>query len=431
MGGSFLSGRVEPQIHTICGPRAAVLEINAAMLTVDLYKKLSVNDSLNLAQFVPWDAREVSVFTRGRWVRCEATWPDHLVESTIYLRDLPALPRDRVGRWTVGKNEHGGRVTASLRDSSPHVLVAGTTGSGKSMALRVATLGLSETCQLVLIDGKRGESLLACQHLPNLMGPVATDLESARDALGWTLNEMNRRYDQIARGEQLKFKSTDEHGLSRLVVIFDEFQAYTTDPIISDLLATITAQGRAAGVHTILATHHPVVDMFGDSVTKRELVMRYALKVTDFEASRVVLGVAAPRADRLAMNGDGWLLASSNVCHRVQGAYIDHADIDRASTSNPALDDWPEFVPEDVGQERHTRFEPARPEELALAIRAAKAGVGRPTLMRMFEEADVPVPGANRLRRIMRIGDEVWQLIADICDDNDYNDYDSEEDIDL
>ena len=427
MGGSFLSARVQPQIRTICGPRAAVLEINAAMLTVELYKKLSVDDSLNLAQFVPWDARQVSVFTRGRWVRCEAIWPDNLVESIVYLRDLPALPHDRVGRWTVGINEHGGRVTASLRDSSPHVLVAGTTGSGKSMAMQVATLGLSETCQLALIDGKRGESLLPCQHLPNIIGPVATDLDTARDALGWVVGEMNRRYDLIANGEKLKFKGTEEHGLSRLVVIFDEFQAYTTDPIISDLLATITSQGRAAGVHVIMATHHPVVDMFGDAVTKRELVMRYALKVTDFEASRVALGVAAPRADRLAMNGDSWLLASSSVVHRVQGAYIDEHDLAKVSTFNPQMDEWPEFVAEDVGQERHTRFEAARPEEIALAIRAAKLGVGRPTLAGMFTEADIPVPGANRLRRIMKLGSDIWGQIYDICD-NDNDDYDDYED---
>jgi len=427
MGGSFLSGRVQPQIRTICGPRAAVLEINAAMLTVELYKKLSVDDSLNLAQFVPWDARQVSVFTRGRWVRCEAIWPDNLVESIVYLRDLPALPHDRVGRWTVGINEHGGRVTASLRDSSPHVLVAGTTGSGKSMAMQVATLGLSETCQLALIDGKRGESLLPCQHLPNIIGPVATDLDTARDALGWVVGEMNRRYDLIANGEKLKFKGTEEHGLSRLVVIFDEFQAYTTDPIISDLLATITSQGRAAGVHVIMATHHPVVDMFGDAVTKRELVMRYALKVTDFEASRVALGVAAPRADRLAMNGDSWLLASSSVVHRVQGAYIDEHDLAKASTSNPQMDEWPEFVAEDIGQERHTRFEAARPEEIALAIRAAKLGVGRPTLAGMFTEADIPVPGADRMRRIMKLGSRVWGQIYDICEDGDEYDDDYED----
>jgi len=321
-----------------------------------------------------------------------------------------------VGRWTVGINEHGARVTASLRDSNPHALVAGTTGSGKSMALKVASLGLSETCRLVLIDGKRGESLLSCENLPGVVGPVATDIEMARDALGWTLGEMNRRYDRIARGDHLKFSAHDE-GLGRVVVVFDEFQAFTTDTNIADMMSTLTAQGRAAGVHMIAATHHPVVDAFGDSTTRRELVMRYALRVTDAKASEVALGMSVPRADRLAMNGDGWLLASSNVCHRVQGAFVDEEDLEKASTSEPELIDWPEFVAEDVGQERHTRFEPARADEIALAIRAAQSGAGRPTLVRMFEEAGLDVPGTDRMRRIQRMGADVWALIGEhVCD---------------
>lgn len=412
----LLTDKVRVNIRTICGPRAAVLEVNAGLLTDELARMMMRNDCVKLAQFVPWDAGDVTAFTRGRWLRCEATWPAAWMDTMVRLRDLPELPRDRVGRWVLGINEHGSRVTASLRDASPHALVAGTTGSGKSTALKVAAVGLSKTCRLVLVDGKRGESLLGCQGLPGVVGPVATDLETAKDALGWTLGEMNRRYDRIAQGDKLKFLATED-GLSRLVVIFDEFQAYTSDSNIAEMMAILTAQGRAAGVHMVAATHHPVVDAFGESSTPRELVMRYALRVTDAKASQVALGVPVPRADKLAMNGDGWLLSSSNVCHRVQGAWIDDNDLEKASTSQPELECWPEFVAEDVGQARHTRFTPARPDELALAIRAAKLGAGRPTLIEMFENEGLDIPGTDRMRRIMRTGADVWAGIREhVCD---------------
>jgi len=98
----------------------------------------------------------------GRYVRCEAGWPDGLAEKVIHLADLGQHPRNG-GRWIAGKSETGATVVPGLTDKIPHFLVAGETGSGKSVALRSAVLQLSADPDnsIVLVDGKMGESLRA------------------------------------------------------------------------------------------------------------------------------------------------------------------------------------------------------------------------------------------------------------------------------
>jgi len=160
-----LTGRVCPvsRIETICGPRAGALEIFVGLEAGRLLRALARNDCATLRQFVTWRFEgEPQAFMSGRYVRVEAGWPRELAERVIRLVDLGQHPRGG-GRWVAGRSETGATIIPGLNDATPHFLVSGTTGSGKSVALRSAVLQLSadRDNSIVLVDGKFGESLRA------------------------------------------------------------------------------------------------------------------------------------------------------------------------------------------------------------------------------------------------------------------------------
>ena len=234
-----------------------------------LLQALRQHDAATLRQFVPWAfTGEPVAFMAGRFVRVEAGWPEWLAEGMIRLSDLSERPKD-ASRWVVGKNENGRTVSVGLNDRTPHYLVSGATGSGKSVALRNALLQLSRHHEnrLVLLDGKYGESLRLVEHLPGVVGPVAVEGPEVRAALGWACQEMRLRYENGHAG--------------RVVVAFDEFQEFVGDPVIVALMKRIAAQGRGAGVHLLAATQHPTVDAFGDPAVRRNLTGKLALMVAD------------------------------------------------------------------------------------------------------------------------------------------------------
>ena len=122
------------EMGMVAGPRAGALEINAGLDAGRLLRVLSGDEGAMLRQFVPWSfSGEPSTYMAGRFVRVEAGWPDHLAERAIKVSDLNARPHGS-GRWLAGKNELGRAVTLGLSDHAPHWLIAGTTGSGKSVA---------------------------------------------------------------------------------------------------------------------------------------------------------------------------------------------------------------------------------------------------------------------------------------------------------
>jgi hypothetical protein len=404
VSGALTGQPFDVQIRGICGPRAGALEVLAGIQSGPLLHKLRAHDGALLRQMVAWDfVGQPTAFMSGRRVRLEAGWVAGLSERMVRLSDLGQCP-ENAERWTVGKDEHGRRITTSLKDASPHWLLAGATGSGKTVAMRTALRQLAKKGnQLVLLDGKYGESLYPCAHLPGVVGPVATEVETARAALLWTCEEMRQRYERIARGGTLD---------TRLVVAFDEFQEWASHQVISDLMHKIAAQGRAAGVHLLAATQHPVVDAFGDSATRRELTGRVALMVTDAEASRVAVGSATPRADRLLGAGDCYVIAPGN-CHRVQGAFVDEADFAKAQTGRWEFDEWPDCDAESAGQDLPVTGSIPTAQETAISLLSAMAGEGRPTFKDRFPDWDLPRPGNTKASRLLNFGREVWAMVKD------------------
>jgi len=389
-----LTGRPCPvsRIETIAGPRAGAIEIYAGLESGRLLRALSKNNAATLRQFIPWRfAGEPQAFMLGRFVRCEAGWPSELAEKTVRLNDLGEHPRNG-GRWVAGKSETGATVIPGLSDRTPHYLVSGATGSGKSVALRSAVLQLSTDPdnQIVLIDGKMREGLGAVARLPGVVGPVATDGPQVRGALGWACAQMLQRY-----------RSGNRDG--RLIVVVDEFQELVADTVVVDLLRKLAAQGRAARVHCLLATQHPTVAAFGDSTIRRNLIGKLALRVSDPDASRVAVGGAMPRADHLLGAGDCYTVGPG-TCYRVQGVYIDSREIDAAQHGHYRFPRWPEYEPASIGQDLPTAGWQYTGNELAISLVSAFEDDGRPRLIQRLEAHGLKRPGSQRAARLLRLG---------------------------
>lgn len=384
------------RVEGVAGPRAGALEMLAGLDSGRLLQALGKNDAAALRQFVPWHfTGEPQAFMSGRFVRVEAGWSNGLAETMVRLTDLGRHPQND-GRWVAGKNEYGATVIAGLNDRTPHYLISGATGSGKSVALRSALLQLSRDPlnKLVLIDGKYGESLKQVEHLPGVVGPVAVDGPTVQAALGWTCQEMRKRYENgNARG--------------RVIVVFDEIQEFMDDSTIAGLMKKIAGQGRAAHVHLMAATQHPTVASFGDATTRRNLTGRMALRVGDCDASRVAVGGKTPRADYLLGCGDCYTVAPG-VVHRVQLAYVGQREIDAAGNGDHRFESWPEYRPESVGQDLPSLQVnwSYSGGEIAVSLLSAEAGEGRPALVSRLEGAGFGRPGVERAMRLLQLGRE-------------------------
>ena len=416
--GAFVGTPVTISGNSICGPRAGALELNIGGFTGPLMSKLAEHDAALLRQMIPWEfTGDPASFMRGRFLRLEAGWPNSLAETMVRLDSLGGCPGDKANRWTVGMNEHGDRVTTSLCDSTSNFLFAGQTGSGKTIAARNAALQLARGNRLVLCDGKFGESLHVAEHWRGAVGPLATEVETVRNALGWVHQQMVQRYEIIKRGGMLD---------DAIVVIFDEFQEFTDDPLIATLMQKITSKGRGGQVHFLGMTQQPSLSMFGKddrarTTTRRQMAGRIAFQVADYDASRVVVGGSTPRADHLLGDGDAYLIAAGGVVHRLQCAYVDEQDFARAETGEWDFDEWPTFAPEDVGQESADRGDSWSETEAAISIlTAAQGNRGRPALLDLFDEYEQDRPGTDKARRLLAWGRGVWKTLQSAPELTDY-----------
>ena len=232
------------------------------------------------------------------------------------------------------------------------------------------------------------------ERLPGVLGPCATTGPDVRGALGWACAEMLRRYN------------SGTNGYKRLAVFVDEFQTFNEDEVIVSLLSKLTAQGRAANVHAILATQNPRTDSFKDPTIPRNIVGRIALCVTDYAASSVAVGGNTPRADKLQMQGDSYYLRPG-VCYRTQVAYVGDPEITAGMGDAPEwrFTRWPEYRAEDVGQDLSESVGWSyRGDELAVSIVAAVHEEGRPAMVKRLQDAELGKPGAERAIRLLQLG---------------------------
>ncbi|MEC7420606.1 MAG: DNA translocase FtsK 4TM domain-containing protein [Pseudomonadota bacterium] len=281
-----------------------------------------------------------------------------VIRSTAF-QDAPS-----VLTLALGKDISGASVVADLA-KMPHLLVAGTTGSGKSVGVNAMLLSLllkatPDQVRMILVDPKMLE-LSVYEGVPHLLTPVVTDMKEAAHALNWCVAEMERRYrlmaamgvrnlagfnrqvnDAIQRCEPLKDPSwkdemepaPDLQALPAIVVVIDEFadMMMVVGKKVEQLIARIAQKARAAGIHLVLATQRPSVDVI-TGLIKANIPSRISFQVSSKIDSRTVLDQGG--AEQLLGHGDMlYLPPGTALPQRVHGAFVSDDEVHRV------VSDW-------------------------------------------------------------------------------------------
>ena len=263
--------------------------------------------------------------------------------STVLLRDLVEsdefIRADSKTMSCLGKDVTGNPVFADIA-RMPHVLVAGATGMGKSVCINSILISIlykakPDEVKFIMIDPKKVE-FNGYNGIPHLLVPVVTDVKQAAGALMWAVEQMEKRYDLMEALEVRKLDAYNEkvrenpelgEPLPKIVIVIDELNDIMLQvrKPAEDLIMSIAQKARAAGIHLIIGTQRPSVDVI-TGVIKANIPSRISCKVASYNDSKTILEQAG--AEKLLNNGDMlYIPAGAPKALRVQGAFVSDGEV--------------------------------------------------------------------------------------------------------
>ncbi|GAB4436943.1 MAG: DNA translocase FtsK [Chloroflexi bacterium OHK40] len=337
---TLASFKVEAQVINVNpGPAVTQFEIQPAV-GVKVSKITSLEKDLALALAAPSIRIEAPIPGKSA-VGIEI--PNSSI-SVVGLREVMdseefELSKGRL-KLPLGKDVSGMPVIADMT-KMPHLLVAGATGSGKSVAINAFLCGLllkhtPDELKLILVDPKMVE-MIVYNRIPHLLSPVVTELERVVPTLKWATREMERRYKIFARHgvrnldsyKQLARKRSDLEPMPYILIVIDELAdlMMMAPDETETYICRLAQMARATGIHLIIATQRPSVDVI-TGLIKANFPSRMAFAVTSQVDSRVVLD--GPGADQLLGRGDMlYMAADAAKLVRIQGTYVSDREVER------------------------------------------------------------------------------------------------------
>ena len=294
-----------------------------------------VNLSDDIARNTSSESARISTIPGSNTIGIELP---NIQRENVYLSEILSNPnfkkKDIKLPIALGKNISGEPIVRDLT-SMPHLLIAGTTGSGKSVCINTIILSLlyrhhPDKCKFILIDPKMLE-LSTYEGVPHLLCPVITEAKKATSVLGWVVKEMESRYRLMTKegvrnidGYNLKHKLP----MPYIVVVVDEMSdlMLVAGKEIENYIQKLSQMARAAGIHIIMATQRPSVDVITGTI-KANFPTRISFQVTSKIDSRTILGEQG--AEQLLGKGDMLYMSSANKVVRIHAPYVSEIEIEK------------------------------------------------------------------------------------------------------
>ena len=328
-----VNGKIKKVSH---GPVVTLNEFEPAA-GVKVSKIINLSD--DIARNTSSESARISIIPGSNTIGIEL--PNNSREN-VYLSEIlnngDFKKRDIKLPIALGKNISGYPIVGDL-SSMPHLLIAGTTGSGKSVCINTIILSLlykhtPDKCKFILIDPKMLE-LSTYEGIPHLLCPVITEAKKAASVLGWVVKEMESRYRLMTK-EGVKnidgYNAKHKFPMPYIVVIVDEMSdlMLVAGKEIENYIQKLSQMARAAGIHIIMATQRPSVDVITGTI-KANFPTRISFQVTSKIDSRTILGEQG--AEQLLGKGDMLYMSSANRIVRIHAPFVSDNEIEKINNS--------------------------------------------------------------------------------------------------
>ncbi len=296
-----------------------------------------INLSEDIARNTSSESARISIIPGSNTIGIELP---NITRENVYLgeviKDTQFKKKDIKLPIVLGKSISGVPIIGDL-SKMPHLLIAGTTGSGKSVCINTIILSLlyrhtPDKCKFILIDPKMLE-LSTYEGIPNLLCPVITEAKKAASVLGWVVKEMENRYKLMTKVGVRNidgYNSKHKTFMPYIVVIVDEMSdlMLVSGKDIENYIQKLSQMARAAGIHIIMATQRPSVDVITGTI-KANFPTRISFQVSSKIDSRTILGEQG--AEQLLGKGDMLFMSSANKITRIHAPFVTEDEIEKVN----------------------------------------------------------------------------------------------------